>query len=51
MKKTLFFLVLILLTGCSSQHKLNRSIKKAQRMTMNDFKNGKIKVEYPNLNP
>lgn len=51
MKKTLFFLVIILLTGCSPQHKLNRSIKKAQRMTMDDFKKGKIVVEYPSLTP
>lgn len=51
MKKVLLVLFLFILTSCSSQHKLNRSIKKAQRMTMKDFKKGKIAVEYPSLNP
>ena len=51
MKKFLFFLVVVLFMGCSSQHKLNRQINKAKRMTMRDFKKGKIAVEYPSLNP
>ncbi len=51
MKKFLFFLVVVLFMGCSSQHKLNRQINKAKRMTMRDFKKGKITVEYPSLNP
>lgn len=49
MKKVIFFLVLVTLSACSSQYRLNRSINKAKRMTMRDFEKGKITVECPKL--
>jgi len=50
MKKLILSLLVIFLVSCSTQHKTNRSIKKAQKMTMRDFKSGKIRVDYPSLN-
>jgi hypothetical protein len=51
MKKVLLLLFVVILGSCSTQYKLNKSIQKAKRMTMEDFKKGKIKVDYPVLTP
>lgn len=51
MKKLLILLLMFATIGCSAQDKLSRSIKKAKKQTMKDFKRGKIKVDYPILKP
>lgn len=51
MKKLLILLLMFATIGCSAQDKLSRSIKKAKKQTMRDFKRGKIKVDYPILTP
>ena len=52
MKKLIFiFLSVLILFSCTPQYKLMKSTKKAKRMTMRDFRKGKITVEYPNLTP
>jgi hypothetical protein len=51
MKKVLLLLFVVFMGSCSTQYKLNKSIQKAKRMTMEDFKRGKIVVEYPSLTP
>jgi hypothetical protein len=51
MKKVLLLLFVVVMGSCSTQHKLKKSIENAKRMTMEDFKKGKIVVEYPSLNP
>lgn len=51
MRKLVILLLMSIIVSCSSQQKLNKSIEKAKKQTMKDFKRGKIKVDYPILTP